>query len=210
MKNALRSFAFMLILMASIGISSMAETKDENENPVDAFIEAFNLEPEDLIFVPVTAPLETAPSDLYAYVPSTETNYNTLGSFAFSRGLDRLKFSTFSCEKTLIGEGSEGLSIGVMVYRMEENNPVYISGSTKRLGASGLYNETVVYRPETKQCMIVAVSNGFHTVSRVYEVTTKEEATKTLLENIEIQFLPDEPTTEVPSFEMPALVDFDF
>ncbi len=162
--------------------------------------------------------------DNYAnYLESTPTteNYNSIGDFELSSGFDNHEVTTFTCEKNLIGQGVEDSLISVVVYTVKEITSFeevkdfgefveeveveltynLVSSSSVRLGASGLYNEVVSFASNTVQYVTILVENEYSVEHKTYKVTTIEEEKKTILENIEINFIEEEPLLEVPVIE---------
>ena len=60
------------------------------------------------------------------------------------------------------------------------------------------------------QYVVVAVREDDRVYSNVYEVTTKEMATKDLLENLEIKFISNEVVPEAVVFDFPVMTELDF
>lgn len=132
-------------------------------------------------------------------------DYNKIGGFELSNGFDNQVLTTFANEKTLVGQGDQGTKVGVLVYTVdalpiyegvEEPEYTVTYSSFKTLGASGLYTETIQLEKETTQYVSILVSTDGVVRHRTYKVTTLEEEKREIFENIDIDFIDEEPNEE--------------
>ncbi len=210
MVKIIRRMMMFTLLFVLFSIPVNAETQSTESNPVEEFLAIFDMSSDDLYFNEYESVWDDYEEYFYS---STKRDLNQFGDFSFSGGLEYKKFSTFSDEKALVGYGSEDTVIGLMVYKEEDDEIILIDSSHKQLGASGLYSETINFEYEQSQYLIVAVMQDGFVQSRVYQITTKIEATREFLENIDINFLSDDKMRlAVPDFEirLPEHTHIDF
>lgn len=210
MAKIIRRMMMFTLLFVMFSIPVNAETQDAESNPVEEFLEVFEMSSEDLYFNEYDSVWDAYEAYFYS---SIERDLNQFGGFSFSGGLEYKKFSTFSDEKTLVGYGSEDTVVGLMVYKEVDDEVILIDSSLKQLGASGLYSENINFEGEESQYLLAAVMQDGIVQSRIYQITTKQEATRDFLENIDIDFLSDDHMPSVvPDFELPlreyAGIDF--
>lgn len=202
MKMSLKILGLTLILWTFLAVSVYATETDntETEKPVlvvEDLLAQLDTTMDDLAFNDVDLRLRLGIDDVL------ELDYNQFGSFRFSKGFNQLKVKTFSCEKTLVGQGLANTEVAVLVYTVDDmmmyegvyepvRNVTYVS--YKKLGASGLYTETVRFEPCTTQYLSVIVRDDSTTIRRTYRITTIEEETKVILENITIDFIKEAPS----------------
>lgn len=210
MKTIMRFSMLTILLLMLFGISVNAEIRTSEEGVVEGFMTAFDLTAEDLTY---TSPYINNYyfADYYYGNIGSIRDYNTYGNFTFSGGLNRLRFSAFSCEKNIVGYGIEGTTVGILVYEITEDGLQVLDHNVRRLGASGLYSDKITFGYNRMQYVVVAVREEDSVYSNVYEVTTKEMATKDFLENLEIKFISDEVAPEaVHVFDFPVMTALDF
>lgn len=202
----------IIMIVLSISATTIAAT-EVAADPFDGFLTTFDLQMSDLDYKAPVAKETSAPYGWLQHSVVTQENNNVYGSFTFSGGLNKLALSTFATEKCLVGQGEQGTVVGYLVYTKTDNAPVIVDEKIKVLGSSGMYTETVCFKEDALQVMVVAVSDGSGTIFRSYEVTTVEQATKSFLENINVKFVPSADTQPyvVPSFDlMPSLKAIEF
>ena len=208
MIKLIRNMLAFTVLFVLFSIPVNAETKDTGVDPVDEFLETFDATLEDLSFTDYNSVWDAY--DDYFYTSSRD-NLNEFDDFSFSGGLDYKKFSTFSDVKTLVGYGTEGTVVGLMVYKKVADEVILIDSSIKTLGPSGLYSENIEFECDQVQYVFAAVKQAGVIQSRIYQITTKKEATKAFLENIDIDFLNNQSVPlAVPDFELPVITDIEF
>lgn len=206
MKRWIRKTLMTLTLLFVMSVPLQASEVDDN---TEAFLSVFELEAIDLDF------------HLEAFDPEMDGGYHDhgaevdlsyIGRLKVTRGLDYQQFATFTCERSIAGNGVEGALVGALVYEKREKGIVSAHISMSTLGASGLYSETIDFAENTCQYLMMAVRTGGHTSYRVYEVTTKEAATKEFLENLEVRFMneKEDDVVTVPKVLLPATTKIEF
>lgn len=214
MKKLIKLFAILCLLFVVLSIPAHAEEDLEPVNPIEEFADLFALESHEFIFVPEYRPLLLDTEMINATViEDVEVDYNEFGQFAFMTGLGKKRISTFTTDKTLVGQGAEGMSVGMLVYSYNDDGEREVYDyKYKTIGASGLFSDVICFKPASKQYLVVAVTDDESTISRVYEVTTKEEITRSILENFELDFMPtiEEKVKVEPVFDWVDLLELDF
>lgn len=189
------------------------EVKTIEKVSIESVLDQFDLELTDIAYKQETS-LDYSFGEYVSPI-----NINRFSSFVLSSGFDRMDSSTFASEKNLVGQGDQGMTVGVLVYtksrvaiveedmtRSVDYKTVYdlVFSSVKELGASGLYNESVYFSDRGEQYVTVMVrSEDGRVMNRTFRVTTVKEKTKNILENIEIKFIDEEPVklnTDTNSF----------
>ncbi len=187
-----RIIFIMAIFVMLFGISSLAQEVIDEASEVSEFQDVFGMDSDDFT------------DEVGSGSHSDEfERCSDFGAFSFTSGLNHLRFSSFTKDKYYVGYGEEGATVGMIVYTMDEDAIKVIDSSIKTLGASGLYSQEISYKPMTTQYLVVAVMCEGRVVSRTYEVTIKEEATKSLLENLSIDFW--HPTNQLDNGGIPAV-----
>ena len=190
MKSMMKFLLSTILFMFIFSVSSYAAEEDNSNEALETYVEDFVLSENQLSFVePEPFVVDSEDSLLMAEEDFQEPDYLTFGEFKFSKGFSQLISSTFSCEKSLIGQGLENTEIGILIY--QENifgDKDILFQSYKVLGASGLYSNVIKFKPDSVQYVVIAVRSNDTTIHRVFEVTTKTLETKLLLETIEINF----------------------
>ncbi len=210
MKSVMRLFGMVLLMMAFFGMAANAQTSQSHDSSIGAFQEVFGLSDKDLTYASAVFSMSDYPEYMYTPEPRFQ-NQNVFGNFTFSSGLERVRFSSFSCVKNLVGYGVEGTTVGILVYTKTDDGLEVLDYNVRELGASGLYSNEVSFGYNQVQYMVVAVKDGQFASSKVFEVTTKKASTKSYLENIDIKFIPNEPTPKaVPEFVMPVTKALEF
>lgn len=203
------TFALLFLAVLIFSIPTLA-AETEGSLTAEDFIWTFGLDETDLEFRTEGYDLDFV-SDSHYIQAASMINVNRIGGFVMTNGLEYQKFSTFACERDFIGHGSEGAFLGLMVYTYVDGQALATDISMAKLGASGLYSESICFVENSKQYLLVALKEDGVTTSRVFEVTTKEAATKALLENLEIQFMKEvEEEPVLPVFELPETTVIDF
>lgn len=202
MAKIIRRMMMFTLLFVLFSIPVNAETQTIESNAVEEFLGNFDMSSDDLYFNEYDSVWDAYEEYFYS---SIERDLNQLGGFSFSGGLEYKKFSTFSDEKALVGYGSEDTVVGLLVYKEVDDEVILIDSSLKQLGASGLYSENINFECEESQYLLAAVMQDGIVQSRIYQITTKKEATRDFLENIDIDFLSDDNMRlAVPDFELPV------
>lgn len=177
LKKNIITLITVLVLLISFSMSAYATNDDD-------FFDVFDITKSDI------KELTTS---------SSNSDINDYKVFKFKKGFDKVKFSTFASSKNVSGQGEEGVSVGVLVYKMINNDIKISFDSVKSLGASGLYSETIPFDNIGINNVLIAVKKGDYYKYRVFEITRKKEETKDRLENIQINFLPKEEPKEKES-----------
>jgi len=203
------TFVGLFLAVLIFGIPTHA-AETERSLTAEDFMWTFGLDETDLEFRTEGYDLDFV-SDSHYIQAASMVQVNGIGGFVMTSGLDYQKFSTFACERNFIGHGSEGAVLGLMVYTYEDGRALATDSSVAKLGASGLYSDRVCFVENSKQYLLVALKENGIVSSRVFEVTTKEAATKALLENLQIQFMKEVEEEPVrPVFELPQTSEIDF
>jgi len=197
-----------MMVCLSYGTTMALASDGLDQATIESFKSDFDLDDRALMFTSES----TLSFDYSNYLLLEANDYNNLyGSFSFSSGLERFKFSTFACEKNLIGYGEEGTSVGLLVYTQSDDERIVVDHTVRTLGASGLYSDEVAFAYNQVQYLVVAVKVDDRVYSHVYEVTTKEEATKSLLENFKINFtIEEEEAATMPEFDLSVMTEYEF
>lgn len=233
MNKFIRVLFLTALLLTFVTVASYAadsETVAEvPEVTLESFMELFDLSPVEVAYKgsEITYPMNAVEPDMNQDVPDfalemvDTVNYDVIGGFELSTGFGDHDITTFAYEKNLVGQGASDMVVGVAVYTIGTellydedgeftgSETVYdVSfSSVKVLGASGLYSEVLRYEENTEQYVTLIVRDGMNTpYYRTFRVTTIEEETKVILENIEINFIEDDFETEVP--EVDSFIDW--
>ncbi|MCT4596651.1 MAG: hypothetical protein N4A50_02070 [Vallitalea sp.] len=101
---------------------------------------------------------------------------------------------TFSSVKNISGTGDEGIIVGILVYNYTEDNELNITYQSEYLtvGPSMIFNESIELNTVGVNNIIIAVMKDSEVECRRYVINRKEEQTKEKLENIEVEFIPEE------------------
>ncbi|TCK93171.1 hypothetical protein EDC19_1359 [Natranaerovirga hydrolytica] len=175
MKRKIKSFnkviglIICLLVFSSVGVYA----SPNNNQPVDAesFVDYFNIDE----------------SYLYEEVSnSSSNNINNYRYITFNRGINRYITPTFSSQRYLVGEGTPNTEVGIMVYTIEsgtvnENQIIF-----QKIGASGLFNQTVYFDAIGDNYVLIAVKKDGDVVYRNHIVNRKAEETKNRLEVLNI------------------------
>lgn len=201
-------FALVVLMSFYYGTITTSAAEISDDATIESFQSIFDLSDRAMIYTSENSGLRDYSN--YLFIDVSEHN-NVYGSFSFSSGLERLKFSAFACEKNLIGYGEEGTTVGMLVYTRVGDDLTVLDHKVRTLGASGLFSDEVSFAYNQVQYLVVAVKIEGDVFSHVYEVTTKEEATKALLENFEIKFIAEEAEEmSVPRFDVAVMMGYDF
>lgn len=115
---------------------------------------------------------------------------NDFGIFSLSKGFSRLSMATFSDTKSITGKGDYNSLIGFAVFSLSEDQKMIVNDSGyKKIGITGIFNEQVKFQIGTNYVLIAVKNEGFFAY-RLLKVVVKQEETKGLLENIEVNFIP--------------------
>ena len=194
----------MTIYLGTVTCFASERTDDVS---VHSFMTTFALDDDDLEYSSDTSGF----FDYVSYFSEDEgIDYSVYGSFCFSSGLERLKFSAFACEKNLVGYGQEDSTVGLLVYTEEDGIRRVLDSKIRTLGASGLFSDEIEFAYNELQYLVVAVKTDEVVYTRVYEVTTKEASTKSLLEHLEINFMTEFEENVVPEFDLSLMTDYEF
>lgn len=195
MKTTIKIIFIALLLMLIMSVSSYAAVEDSTDETIAEYTNTYDLTEGQLEFVESAPIVINEGSSIPQVIVNTDAqDYLSFGAFIFSRGFTGLVTSTFSCEKSLTGQGLENTQVGVLVYQKNAlGEKEVLFESNKVLGASGLYSSVVKFKPDSVQYVVIAVAYDGTTEFRVFEVTTKTLETKLLLESIEINFSSIEP-----------------
>lgn len=101
---------------------------------------------------------------------------------------------TFSSVKNISGTGDEGIIVGTLVYNYTEDNEINITYQSEyqMVGPSMIFNETIQLNTVGVNYIIIAVMKDSEVEYKRYIINRKEEQTKEKLENIEVEFIPEE------------------
>ncbi len=120
---------------------------------------------------------------------------NDYGFFDLTKGFSRMSGSTFADSKALSGKGDATTVVGANVFYLDsEGNMVGICDSIQTIGSSGIYNETLKLKIGENH-VVIAAKKGSVVYYRLFKVVVKQEETKGMLENIQINFMPSGTTT---------------
>ena len=73
-----------------------------------------------------------------------------------------------------------------------------------KIGVTGIFNKQVQFEIGDNY-ILIAVKNDDYFVYRLFKVSVKEEQTRGLLENIEVNFIPTSPEVTVPVPSKPIM-----
>lgn len=218
MKKSFIVVAIIIALWSLLTVSIYAEETDANldtEQTYEDVMRRLDITFDDIKYNPVDLTTRLESFEVVDGI-SSETvepveNYDTIGSFVLSNGFGNHQVSTFNCEKNLVGQGDADSTVTVLVYTVEtlvvdeeilEHEYKVSYWSSKVLGASGLYTETISLSEQTTQYVTIIVSASDSMQYRTYKVTTLEDETRVILENIDIDFIKEdlEEEADVDSF----------
>lgn len=176
MKKLLRGLLqFSLVLGFVFMFSSLtyaSPTSDEQ-----AFIDYFDID-ESILYEQVENSKET------------KDEVNDFDFIQFVQGFTKYYAPTFSQDKYLVGEGSAGIEVGILIYSIE-NEEIQVQGdiTIDTLGASGIFNKTITYEVLGENHIIIAVKKEGKTVYKHFVVNRKAKETKEKLELLDINLL---------------------
>lgn len=118
---------------------------------------------------------------------------NDFGDFFLSKGFSKLSVTTFADSKVLSGKGAAKTVVGVHVFSISKDGGMITTNtSVQEIGASGIYNCSFSLKLGENN-ILIAVMDDDNVLYRLYKVTVKQEETKGILENIQINFIPSDP-----------------
>lgn len=200
-------FGFMYLFSIS---ASAAPTEEESEIEEDTFFDVFEVDVE-----AVVTNVEAGEFGLYTNdekegniqidEESLElTSINDFGDFDLTKGFSRASIATFSKSKILTGKGELDTVVGYCVFSISEDHEMVVEDQGyNKIGITGIFNKLLSFGLG-ENYVIIAVKNEDQFIYRLYKVSVMEEVTKGLLENIEINFIPNIPTI-IPGFTPPTL-----
>jgi hypothetical protein len=195
LKKNIILITFIFMLLMGFSVFSYAAPNNNEED----FFTIFNIQKDEL-------------KDFV--VSTTSSDINNYKVFTFNKGFVKSKFSTFASSKNVLGEGEEGTSVGIVVYKVVDGKVTITFESAKVLGVSGLYNETIEFKDIGTSNLLLAIKKGNYIKYKVLEVSRKKQETKNQLENIEINFMPKQEVKKEQNNELENLIDsissFDF
>lgn len=107
---------------------------------------------------------------------------------------------TFSATKNISGTGEEGIVVGVMVWDEwtadRRPNNITFKSEIQTIGPSKLFNDTIEFNTIGTNYILIAVMKDGMPDYKIYVLNRKEEETKKKLENLEIEFIKLDESTE--------------
>ena len=122
-----------------------------------------------------------------------ELNYGSLNyynkDFKLTQGFDRFYSATFSKSKYIIGEGSTGAEVGIMVFTKTKYG-ISLKGEpiVDTIGASGIYSKRIKFNESDEYHIVIAVKYNKKVTYKHYVVNKKDENTINKLETFDYNF----------------------
>lgn len=208
-------FVFVLVISLSFSLSAYAApTNSSKEDKVETFFDTFGLSQKQIANDAADGDfgLYTVAKDGFSLTSESDLglqDINDFKVFTLTKGFSKQTVVTFASSKILSGKGTEKTVVGTCVFTISKDGKLITSEdslSIQTIGASGTYNGVLNYKLGDNY-VIIAVMDKDVTIYRLYKVTVKQEETKGMLENIQIDFVPSTSNkSSVPSITSPISI----
>ena len=189
MKKIIIKFLMVSMMTFLFSINAYATpVQDKTESKDHKLVQDFDLTLKDLI-IGESYSVQTDNRFITIEYLDDLDNVNDYKVFQLNKGFSRQSIITFANERNVSGKGVEGTKVGILAYTYDENDILNIQfQNTQKIGASGLYNQAIPFQVG-ENYILIAISKDDSVYYRIYQVKVKEEETRELLENIQIQFV---------------------
>lgn len=108
-----------------------------------------------------------------------------LGLIKIKKGLSKKEEPTFAQQKNVSAEGQEGVEVIIFVYYQDEQGVAHVTfqSPAQIIGASGIYNETILLDTIGQNYVVVYVQKEEQKIARQFQFNRKKQETKIELQS---------------------------